>query len=101
MTEIELEQVEKIVQHAVKSVTHTTAPETREILRSLHSEFLHLIEDQNKVLAEIKEDGKETKAQAKLTNGRVGALENWRWFISGGLAIITIIILPLLFIFIK
>lgn len=51
-------------------------------------------EEQNHHLREIKE-------QVKLTNGRVGSLENWRWFITGGLAIIAIIIIPLLFIIIQ
>ena len=34
--------------------------------------------------------------QTSKTNGRVGSLENWRWFITGGLAIISVLIIPYL-----
>jgi hypothetical protein len=54
-----------------------------------------------KLLEEIRDDGKETKLQAKMTNGRVNKLENWRWFITGGLTLITVLLLPLLFILIQ
>ena len=33
-------------------------------------------------------------AQTVKTNGRVSALENWKWFITGGLAILVVIIVP-------
>lgn len=62
--------------------------------------MLHITEIKEE-LKEIKSDGKETKTQAKITNGRVTALENWRWFIAGGLAIIAVIILPVLFLLLK
>lgn len=39
--------------------------------------------------------------QTQKTNGRVGSLENWKWFITGGLAIITVIILPVVFILLR
>ena len=35
-------------------------------------------------------------AQVQKTNGRVSSLENWKWFISGGLAILSILIVPIL-----
>ena len=34
--------------------------------------------------------------QTKLTNGRIGKLERWRAYITGGLAVVIIILLPLL-----
>lgn len=34
--------------------------------------------------------------QTTTTNGRVNKLENWRWFITGGISVITIIVVPLL-----
>lgn len=36
-------------------------------------------------------------AQTTKTNGRVNRLEVWRGFVTGGLAIISIIVLPILF----
>jgi hypothetical protein len=39
--------------------------------------------------------------QTTKTNGRVNSLENWKGFITGGLAIITIVIIPLTFIVIS
>lgn len=44
------------------------------------------------IMQEIKEDVKEIKAQTQKTNGRVNALEIWRGFITGGLAVISFII---------
>lgn len=40
-------------------------------------------------------------AQTTKTNGRVNRLEVWRGFITGGLAIIAIVILPMIFLLIK
>lgn len=37
----------------------------------------------------------EIKAQVVKTNGRVTVLEQWRWFITGGLAILSFLVLPL------
>jgi hypothetical protein len=34
--------------------------------------------------------------QVRATNGRVSKLENWRWFISGGITILTALVLPIL-----
>lgn len=47
-------------------------------------------------LREIKEDGKETKAQAQKTNGRVSSLENWKWALIGAWAVLTVIIIPMI-----
>lgn len=35
--------------------------------------------------------------QTEKTNGRVGSLERWRSFITGGLAILSVIVLPMAF----
>lgn len=35
--------------------------------------------------------------RAKETNGRVGSLERWRSFIVGGMSLLTVFILPVLF----
>lgn len=57
-------------------------------------DLMHYIQD-------IKVDVGEIKVQTSKTNGRVGALENWRWFISGGLAIILVLIIPIVLIVIQ
>lgn len=44
----------------------------------------------------IKDDLREIKTDVKETNGRVRKLESWRWFITGGLALISIIIVPII-----
>lgn len=33
--------------------------------------------------------------QVTKTNGRVSALENWRWMVIGALSVITMIVIPL------
>jgi hypothetical protein len=38
----------------------------------------------------------EILAQTKTTNGRVNALENWKWFITGGLTILSVLVIPML-----
>ncbi len=44
---------------------------------------------------------KEVLEHVKRTNGRVRALELWKMFIVGGLTIIAVLVLPILFIFIS
>jgi len=39
--------------------------------------------------------------QVKETNGRVRCLERWRSFMSGGLAVLTVVVLPLVWYVIK
>lgn len=34
--------------------------------------------------------------QTTRTNGRVNSLENWRWFLIGGMSIITLLVIPLI-----
>ena len=34
--------------------------------------------------------------QAKITNGRVSKLENWRWAMIGGIAVLSAIVVPIL-----
>lgn len=58
MIEVDLEDIEKIVQHTVKTVNHTTAPETRQLIGDLSEKFeehkiddlkiIRILEDQNK-----------------------------------------------------
>lgn len=48
------------------------------------------------VFSDIKGNLNEIKLQTQLTNGRVGQLENWKWFITGGLAILGLTIVPVL-----
>lgn len=41
--------------------------------------------------------GEETRAALSITEQRVGALERWQNRITGGLAIVTVLIIPMLF----
>lgn len=38
----------------------------------------------------------EIKTQTKLTNGRVTSLEKWQYTVIGGVAVLTLIVVPLL-----
>jgi hypothetical protein len=49
-------------------------------------------------MQEIKDALIRIEAQTTRTNGRVNKLENWRGFITGGLAILSAIMLPVVFI---
>lgn len=40
---------------------------------------------------------RELKEKVTIQNGRVGKLERWQAFIQGGLAILTILVLPVFF----
>ena len=51
--------------------------------------------------ADIKKDLSDIKSQVTRTNGRVSSLENWRWFIMGGLAIISIFLVPVILSYLK
>jgi len=48
------------------------------------------------IIKDIKLDTVEIKNQVQKTNGRVRTLEIWRGFITGGLAIIGIILIPII-----
>ena len=52
-------------------------------------EVIHLLKDQRVDISEI-------KSQVQQTNGRVDKLENWRWFITGGISILGLIVVPIL-----
>lgn len=43
---------------------------------------------------EAMEDIKEVKEQCKLTNGRVTALEKWKWAMTGGGIILSMFVVP-------
>lgn len=60
-----------------------------------------MFEAQAERISEVHSDVKATLVQAKLTNGRVGNLENRESFTKGGLAVLTVLVLPLLFIVAK
>lgn len=44
----------------------------------------------------IHQDVKATKAQATITNGRVSALEQWKSFVQGALALAGVLVVPAL-----
>lgn len=54
-----------------------------------NKELMHYIKD-------IQDKSEQTLAQVKYTNGRVGKLERWQSFIQGGLAVLTILVVPIL-----
>ena len=41
---------------------------------------------------DIRDDIKDIKDQVTKTNGRVTALEKWRWFIMGGIVVLAFIV---------
>lgn len=72
--------------------TLSTMAETRFNNREIKLMF----QEQNGKIADIHTDVKEVLEQTKKTNGRVGRLEQWKGFITGGLAVITVLIVPIL-----
>ena len=52
-------------------------------------------------MRDIKETLERIEAQTMKTNGRVSALEIWQGFMKGGLAIIMVFILPIIFFLLK
>lgn len=64
-------------------------------------EIDNALEAVHQSLGEIKSEIQEVKFEVKQTNGRVRNLEQWRWFIMGGLSVLTIIVIPIAFIFIS
>jgi hypothetical protein len=52
-------------------------------------------------ISEVKGIAMETRDQARKTNGRVSRLENWRWLLLGMGSITTIVLLPILFLYIS
>lgn len=45
---------------------------------------------------DVKSDLSSILTQTTKTNGRVNALENWRWFLVGGMAIVSSFVIPLI-----
>ena len=66
--------------------------------RELENFFTELHEKIDKNASDQKERDTRIETQVKATNGRVKSLELWRAFLAGGLAILTLLVLPLLFI---
>jgi 3-methyladenine DNA glycosylase/8-oxoguanine DNA glycosylase len=60
-----------------------------EKFRSIEDKLDEQFEAQNKVLFDIKD-------QTTKTNGRVGSLEGWRQYNTGGLTMLAIVIVPAL-----
>lgn len=54
-----------------------------------------------KHLVDLKNDLTDVKLQTQKTNGSVAELKQWQFFIKGGLAVLTVLVAPILFIFIK
>jgi hypothetical protein len=48
------------------------------------------------ILKDIQTDVKELKELAKITNGRIKSLELWRARILGGIAVITMFLVPII-----
>ena len=48
------------------------------------------------MFADVKSTLKDIKTQTTTTNGRVGKLENLRFFITGAISVLTVIVVPLL-----
>ena len=50
---------------------------------------------------EIRDTLERIETQVLKTNGRVSGLEQWKWGVTGAVAVLTAIVLPLVFILIK
>ncbi len=59
-----------------------------------HEEVHDTLKEQNRVLEEIKDDVKETKIQAKMTNGRVTKLERYMLIVGTAVAVTIILKFP-------
>ena len=53
-------------------------------------------EDVRTQFTEVKDTLIEIKIQTQKTNGRVGSLENYKWFLLGMGCIITVLLIPIL-----
>ena len=78
------------------------------VQQATKSENSGLIGDLRRNVAVLQENHKEVviwlqriEAQTVKTNGSVRSLQAWRGYIMGGLAVITVVILPLIFLVIK
>lgn len=64
-------------------------PKASNMPEPTNRELMHLIND-------IKDKAGETLEQVKKTNGRVSTLENEKYFMRGGLAVISLLVVPIL-----
>lgn len=55
-----------------------------------------MFQEQNGKISEIHSDIKAVLEQTTKTNGRVGRLEQWKGFMQGGLAILSLMVVPVL-----
>lgn len=51
---------------------------------------------QRKDIELLHNDVKAILTQTKITNGRVGKLENWRSWMTGGMTILSILVIPII-----
>lgn len=79
----------------------------REQTESLHIENIRRFDSieetlrvQNKMLATIVDTGRATETQVKWTNGQVRDLQQWKSFITGGLAVLTLLVVPVVIYFV-
>ncbi len=63
--------------------------------------FSKLTDKMDEKFSDIRTILVEVKDQTTKTNGRVNKLERWQSFMMGGLAILTVLVLPILFIIVS
>ena len=62
---------------------------------SIKDLFLEHQKDDHDNFGDIKEILKDLTVEVRKTNGRVKALENYRWFLMGGIAVISVLLIPI------
>lgn len=65
------------------------------------SEVPYSKREMDNIIKEIHSTVKRIEEQTTKTNGRVSKLETWRGFITGGLAVVAVLLVPILFMLIK
>ena len=67
------------------------------LLKEMDKRNFEKHQEQRKDQDDLKVACKAILEQVTRTNGRVGKLENWRGFITGGVAVIGVLLVPLFF----
>lgn len=62
MSELDLETIEKIVQHTAKTVSHGTAPETRQLIKDLDTKFEEHKLDDLRIIEMLEQQNHESKS---------------------------------------